>query len=134
MMNRQTIASIGTFDFSSVELMHAMELYVDIAELSEELTTEVNCAVDAGKEKFLTEWKKCVDLYGWRWSEKGVNLDPKLHIVMGTDGKIKYELSVFFQDVECPDLFDGINIAIDMVKHEAELKKLIIQSLIEKFF
>lgn len=134
MMNKQTIASIGIFDFTKVSLMETAEVYVDISELSEDLKQDVNQAIEIRKESFFKDWKICAEKYGWKWSDTGVSISPQLHIVFDKDKKITYELAVFFQDKENDDLFDTVYIPIDTMEHQEELKQLIINIFINKFF
>lgn len=134
MKKKHTIAGIGTFDFTKTELTDTIEIYVDIVELPEEIKADVDKAVETGKEQYLINWKKCVDLYGYKWSDKGVNLSPQLHIIVNRDGKIEYELAVFYQDKECEDLFDSVYLPIDTVINQTELKKLIVNGIINAIF
>lgn len=134
MQKTQKISNIGTVDFTNVTLMDTMEIYVDISKLSDTLKNDVDNAISKGKIKFLNDYKKTADLYKWNWSDKGVATSPQLHIILRKDGNIEYELAIFYEDLENEDLCDSVYITIEEMEHEQELKKLILNAMINKFF
>ena len=106
MKKHATIANLGTVDFSKIELMDSMEIYIDIAELSDDLKAGVEKAVEKGKRLHEETDKRYMEVWGQSWSESGVKTIPQLHIILPIEGKIQYELSVYFCDLEDDDLAD----------------------------
>ena len=134
-MKRQTnIESLGTMDFSNIELTNSIEIYINIADLSEDLKADVEKAIEREKKIHNTREKRYMDIWKQSWCKEGVKTTPQLHIILPEDGKIQYDLTVFFQDLLDEDLTDSAVLKIDLINHIAELKKLIIHVLIERFF
>lgn len=138
MKNKALKTNIGTVDFSTIELMGSMELYVDIADLPEDLKEEVKKAIEKSKVEYIKHWSEifdeCKQVYNEKWGKSGVKISPQLYIYLPESGKIEYELSVYFEDLENSNLADSARLKIDLSEYESKLKKLIITTLIDKFF
>ena len=130
--------NIGTVDFSKVELLGSIELYVDIAELPDEITDEVNKAIEESKVEYIkrnTElFEECGRVYAEKWGNSGVKTSPQLYIYLPENEKIQYGLSVYYEDLEDSNLMNSVNLEIDLSAYENELKKLIMLTLMDKFF
>ncbi|WP_270816329.1 hypothetical protein [Hungatella effluvii] len=134
MKKHTRIANLGTVDFSKIELMDSYEIYIDIAELSVDLKEEVEKAVEKGKKIHEETDKAYMEIWGQNWSKTGVKTIPQLHIILPIEGKIQYELSVYYQDLEDDGLSDCVILEIDLTNHMLELRKIILHVLIDRFF
>lgn len=134
-MKKQTrkIANLGTIDFSKIELMDSIEMYINIAELSDDLKEEVEKAVEIGKLLFAKKRESYMNIRNYHWCKSGVKTTPQLHISLEADRKIQYELYVFFEDLENKDLCDSVSIEVDLSEHMQELKRIIFHVLVDKF-
>lgn len=129
-----SITSLGKVDLSEIELMEDIEVYINISELSDNLKKEVEKAVEAGKRLHEIEDEKYMSLWKQSWCKAGIKTVPQLHLVIPKEGGLQYDLTVYFEDLEDSDLSDSVVLKIDLFNHIAELKKLIIHLLIDKFF
>lgn len=134
MKKHTRIANLGTVDFSKIELMDSYEIYIDIAELSADLKEEVEKAVEKEKKIHEETDKAYMEVWGQSWSKTGVKTIPQLHIILPMEGKIQYELSVYFFDLEDDDLADRVILQIDLSNHMAELRKMIFHAMVDRFF
>lgn len=134
-MRKQTrkIANLGTINLSKIELLDSLEMYIDIADLSVDLKEEVDKAVESGKRLHEVEDKAYMECFNQKWCDEGVITTPQLHIILPENGKIKYELYVFIQDLENEDICTSVALEIDLSEHIAELKRIIFHALIDKF-
>lgn len=134
MRKQKKIANLGTVDLSQIELMDSYEFYIDIAELSADLKEEAEKAVEIGKKLHEETDKAYMEMWRQSWSEAGVKIMPQLHIIFPLDGKIQYELSVHYEDLEDDDLSDCVILEVDLSNHMTELRKIIFHVLIDRFF
>lgn len=134
MKKQVTVTNLGIVDLSNIELMESIEIYIGVADLSGDLKHQVEAAVENGKKLHEIEDEKYMNLWNQNWCKAGVKIMPQLHIVLPEEGGFKYDLTVFFEDLEDNDLSDSVVLNIDLSNHIAELKKLIMHILIDKFF
>lgn len=127
------VTNLGTIDLSKIELMESVDMYIDISDLAEGLKKEVKKAVERGKRIYQEEREGYMKKRGQHWSNEGVYIFPQLHIVIPQDGKVKYDLSIYFQDFVDEDIADSIILEIDLSKHVSELKRAIFHVLVDKF-
>jgi hypothetical protein len=112
--------------------MWGTEMYISIKELPEELTDVVNNAVEEKIKEYCVENKNVMEKYGQKWSNKQI-LEPQLWVYIpdfmnsGSDGKIEYELDIFFTDAEDETLFDTVRIDIGLHTTE-ELRNVIVEA------
>lgn len=133
-MKKQTrkVSNLGTIDLSKIELMESIEMYIDILDLSEDLKEEVEKAVETGKREY-EENEKYMKRRGLHWSAEGVNILPQLHIVIPQDGKVEYNLAIYFEDIVDDDIADNITLEIDLSEYLSELKRAIFHALVDNF-
>lgn len=132
MKNRTMTTNIGTINLAEMELMtDCMEVFIPITAVSESLKATIEESIQRAKE----EWQKeCLDDRGMQWSDAGVNLVyQSLHITMETN-HITYELCFNIEDKNNDSLETGFNLKVDLLEYSAELKKIILNAITEKFF
>lgn len=112
--------ALGSFTPMSAEINKddTMEFYINIdnSEMSYEWEDLINKAIEAGKLAH-EESKR----YGWTWSNAGVDILARLHVVINSDWKISTGLEVFYQDKEKDYLFGTVyftNVAKDFMMKE----------------
>ena len=131
-MNKNRVVNGIVFDTAKVNCMWGTEMYVSIKELPEELTDVVNNAVEEKIKEYCVENKNVMEKYGQKWSNKQI-LEPQLWVYIpdfmnsGSDGKIEYELDIFFTDAEDETLFDTVRIDIGLHTTE-ELRNVIVEA------
>lgn len=129
----RTIANLGTINFSKMELLDSLEMYIDIADLSADLKEEIEKAVESEKRVYEAENKDYMEHLGEKWCDAGVTTTPQLHVTLPENGKIQYELYVFIVDLEDENLCTSVALEIDLSEHIAELKRIIFHALVDKF-
>ena len=131
-MNKNRVVNGIVFDTAKVNCMWGTEMYISIKELPEELTDVVNNAVEEKIKEYCVENKNVMEKYGQKWSNKQI-LEPQLWVYIpdfmnsGSDGKIEYELDIFFTDAEDETLFDTVRIDIGLHTTE-ELRNAIVEA------
>lgn len=132
-MKKNTVKTkIGMLDFSRLDLMDdVIEMYVGISEISEDIKETVGKAVEEAKIQHKEDLY--VKAHNYSYSAKGVTLNPQLHITL-KGNHVSYDLYIFIEDVENEDLVTSAYIPIDLTEHEHEMKKVIMMSLMDKFF
>lgn len=131
-MNKNRVVNGIVFDTAKVNCMWGTEMYISIKELPEELTDVVNNAVEEKIKEYCVENKNVMEKYGQKWSNKQI-LEPQLWVYIpdfmnsGSDGKIEYELDIFFTDAEDETLFDTVRIDIGLHTAE-ELRNVIVEA------
>lgn len=134
-MERNTITtSIGTINLAEIALMEDMlEVYIPITSVSE----NVQSIIDKNIERAKAEYQRDIldELYkDIKWSDAGIDTEYiQLHIIM-KEKSFQYELCYDFCDKENELISTRLTLDVDLSEHITELKKLILQTLIEKFF
>ena len=131
-MKKTMITNIGTINLAEMELMtDCMEVFIPITAVSENLKSAIKENIKKAKE----EWQnKCLNERGIHWSDAGVNLVYQdLHISMEVD-HISYELYFNIEDKNDNSIETGFNFEVDLMEYSAELKKIILNAITEKFF
>lgn len=121
-----------------------MEVSIDICDMSGDLKEEIKRGIEIEKVKYSEEIEKAIE-NGWSvhplkrntvWSNKPVVMNYTFLRVRLESGKpIDYSIEFGFHDAE--DRFMEVwtgSITVDLSAHTAELKKVIVKSLIDKFF
>lgn len=131
-MKKTMTTNIGTINLAEMELMtDCMEVFIPITAVSENLKSAIKENIKKAKE----EWQnKCLNERGIHWSDAGVNLVYQdLHISMEVD-HISYELCFNIEDKNDNSIETGFNFEVDLMEYSAELKKIILNAITEKFF
>lgn len=118
-----------------------MEVSIDICDMSDDLKSDIEKAIEARKIESVKEWEQVYnDHPDWEWcsrvfSDKPAVIDfTYLNIVLEADKPIKYSVVVGFHDAEDDHLEECASITVDLSEHTNELKKAIIKVLLDKFF
>ncbi len=134
-MKRNVITTvIGTINLAEIALMEDMlEVYIPITSVSENVQSIIEENIERAKEEYqrnvLDELYKDI-----KWSDTGVNTEYiQLHIII-EEKSFQYELCYDFCDKENELISTRLTLDVDLSEHVTELKKLILQTLIEKFF
>lgn len=131
-MKKNSVVNGIVFDTAKVNCMWGTEMYISIKELPEELTDVVNNAVEEKIKEYCVENKNVMEKYGQKWSNKQI-LEPQLWVYIpdfmnsGSNGKIEYELDIFFTDAEDETLFDTVRIDIGLHTTE-ELRNVVVEA------
>ncbi|MCI5587575.1 MAG: hypothetical protein MR384_06805 [Lachnospiraceae bacterium] len=131
-MKKTMTTNIGTINLAEMELMtDCIEVFIPITAVSENLKSAIKENIKKAKE----EWQnKCLNERGIHWSDAGVNLVYQdLHISMEVD-HISYELCFNIEDKNDNSIETGFNFEVDLMEYSAELKKIILNAITEKFF
>lgn len=131
MKNRTMTINIGTINLAEMELMtDCMEVFIPISAVSENLKATIEENIQKAKKEFSEEFLKDKDI---QWSDAGVDLVyQSLHIILEKD-RISYNLCFDIKDKENA-LETGFNLDVDLLEYSAELKKIILNAITEKFF
>ena len=123
-MKKNTITtSIGTINLSDISFVEdALDVFIGIESVSKDIQDKINAAVEREKKH-----------YSWKWNDKETKLDLSLWIHIETKS-ISYCISVDIIDSENDVTSTEVNIDIDLTEYEAELKKVIVKAMIDKFF
>lgn len=134
-MERNIITtSIGTINLAEIALLEdTLEVYIPITSVSEKLQKAIEENIESAKEEYqrnvLDELYKDI-----RWSDVGINTEYiQLHIIL-EEKSFKYEICYDFCDKENDLISTRLTLDVDLSEHTTELKKMILQTLINKFF
>ena len=135
-------ANIGSMKLDNMTFNEDfLEVSLDICDMSEELKAEVDKAIEIEKVQYSKYWNELLleheesKRFSTKWSNKPVVIDFSYLLVKLEAGKpIKYTINTGFHDAENDRLVPEVSINVDLLEHVGELKKAIIQVLIEKFF
>ena len=117
-----------------------IELSIDVCDMSDELKEEIKKIIEIGKTKYSREREILNKEKGthWNtvWSNEPVVMDfTYLRVILRAGEPIKYSLDIGFSDAIDKDMNQwNYDIAVDLSGHENELKKYLLESLIDKFF
>ena len=96
---KTVLTTLGEFIPTSAEIDkdRTIDFYikVDASEISYEWKDLIDKAIETGKLAH-EEAKR----YGWTWSNAGVDILPRLRVVINSDWKISTGLEVYYQDKE----------------------------------
>lgn len=131
MKDRVLTTNIGSINLEDMELMtECLEVFIPIESVSERLKATIEENIQKAKEEFSEE---CLKDRGLQWSDAGVDLVyQSLHIIMEKDA-VSYELCFNIEDKES-NFETGFNLKVDLLEYAAELKKIILEVMTEKFF
>ncbi len=131
---RKTImtTTIGIINLAEIELMEdCLDIFIPIVSVSENLRDTIEENVQKAKKEYKEIFENRRDV---QWSKDGVNLlGQQLHITI-KNKEISYELCFDFEDKEDTTLWADFSIEVDLSEYTAELKKLIVKAMIDKFF
>lgn len=131
-MKKTIIEELGTINLAELEVLEdCLEVFIPIVAVSKKLKATIEENVQKAKEEFQKEFLDC---RGKKWSNAGIVMSyQSLHIVV-KENTLEYELCFNFEDAENASFWTGFKLGVDLSEHTAELKKLIIKALIDKFF
>ena len=132
MKNKIMTTYIGKLNLAEMELTtDCLEVFIPITAVSESLKATIEENIQRAKEEFAEEF---LNNKGLQWSDAGVDLVyQSLHIMMEAD-HISYELCFNIEDKNNDSLETGFNLKVDLLEYSAELKKIILNAISEKFF
>lgn len=134
--------NVGSIDLDNVNFNEDyIQVCVDVCDMSHELKTEINKAIEIEKVRYSNEWDeiftKHEDLkrYNTTWSNKPVEIEYTCLIIVLEIGKpAHYTISTGFCDADNDRLESIAVVDVDLSAHTNELKKAIIHVLIDRFF
>lgn len=142
---RTETTNIGILELGNITLDEDyMEISIDICDMSKDLKSELNKAIEIEKVRYSEEVRNDMESgvsvhplkRGTVWSSKPVKMDyTYLRVRLEAGKPIDYSIEFGFTDAE--DKFMeawGGSITVDLSEHTNELKKAIIKVLIDRFF
>lgn len=132
MNNRTMETNIGKISLAELDLIEdSLEVFIPVITVSERLKATIEENVRKTKAKYQKEFLDCK---GKEWSEEGVIMTSQsLHITI-KEKSFNYELCFNFEDKKDDAIFAGFELVADLSEHTEELKKITIDTIINKFF
>lgn len=134
---KKEIKNIGVIDLSQIDFAdNFIQIFIPIVNISAELKTELDKAIEVDKVNYLEEMKElgCKRLLDSEWSSKGVIFDGLSMEVLVQDKEIRYSINVDYTDMENDFLWNNASIEVDLSAFNDEIKKIVIKAMIDKFF
>lgn len=132
MENRLMKTPMGILNLAGMEFASdTMEVFIPVMEVSDKLEGIILENVRKTKENFQSQY---MDGNGLRWSDAGIRPEYQaLHITITGNGSA-YELCFGFSDKANEWLDTGFCIGVDLSGCAAEVKRIIADAVMEKFF
>ena len=131
MKNKTMTMNIGTINLAEINLVEdSLEVFIPIITVSDNLKATVEEQTEKAKEEFEKEFAD----KNLKWSKAGADITyQSLHIVV-ENHVISSELCFDITDRENEFVETWFNLKVDLSEHMQELKKLILKTMIDKFF
>ena len=132
MENRLMKTPMGILNLAGMEFASdTMEVFIPVVEVSDKLEGIILENVRKTKENFQSQY---MDGNGLKWSDAGIRPEYQaLHITITGNGSA-YELCFGFLDKANEWLDTGFCIGVDLSGCAAEVKRIIADAVMEKFF
>ena len=131
MKNRKTLGTVEKVTLGEIEFADdSIQVWIDIKYVSSNLHSKI---IQAMEEAKLKTSETMQELYGREWNETEVKT-LTLQVVAKKGKMLETSILVYFEEVEDADVFDSGEFKIDLSGYEAELKRLIIKEIANKFF
>lgn len=133
MKRNDVVINYGAIEIGEIEFAEdVIQVWIDVKSVSDSLRESIDNLIEESKEEALENLYR---VHGKQWSDKGVTIyGMTLNITARLDNKLETELYVNYEDLEDDSMYWGITIAVDLTGHEAELKQLVIKSIVNRFF
>lgn len=141
---RKENLNIGSMELSNLTFNEDyMEVSIDILNLSDDLQAEINKSIEIAKVEQVKQWKECYGenfenwnkSYKLEWSNKPVVIQFHYLLIVLEAGKPNsYSIVTGFEDAENNMIETAASTSVDLSEYENELKKAVINVLIDKFF
>ena len=136
---RKENLNIGVMELSNLTFNEDyMEVSIDILSVSDDLQEEIYKAIETAKVEYMEDMKEYFEENPTRrkvWSDKPVLIQFNyLRIVLEAGKPISYSIVTVFEDAENEFLETEASTVVDLSEYENEIKKAVINVLVEKFF
>lgn len=133
MKRNDMVINYGAIEIGEIEFTEdIIQVWIDVKSVSDSLKESIDKLIEESKEEAL---EKLYREHGKQWSDKGVTVyGMTLNITARLDKELETELYVNYEDIADDGMNWGITIAVDLTGHEAELKQLVIKSIVNRFF
>lgn len=133
MKRNDMVINYGAIEIGEIEFAEdVIQIWVDVKSVSDNLKGRIDSLIEESKEEALENLYR---VHGKQWGDKGVTVSGMtLNITARLDKELETELYVNYEDLEDDGMDWGITIAVDLTGHEAELKQLVIKSIVNRFF
>ena len=118
-----------------------MEVSIDILSVSDELQEEINKSIEIAKVEETEKQKRFYEEYPelikkqYAWSDKPVVIQfHYLSITLESGKPNRYSIETGFADAENEEIYGMASTTVDLSEYENEIKKAVINVLVEKFF
>ena len=110
----------------------SLQFFVDVNDISKELNERIYSAIEEDKQYYTYYISKDK---GNEWSNAGVNIiGVSLNVSIKEDRHLACTIDVSYEDKVNPVIWSDISIIVDPTGLETELKQLLLNALISRFF
>lgn len=139
---RKETTNIGVLELGNLTFNeNSLEISLEILDMSADLQSEVNKAIEIEKVNYIEKWEETydenpkLDRFTWAWSDKPVErYFTCLRIALEEGKPVTYVIQAFFEDAENENIFSCAEVIVDLSAHADELKKMVIHALVDRFF
>ena len=133
MKRKDTVINYGAIEIGEIEFAEdVIQVWIDVKSVSDSLKECIDRAIEESKIEALESLYK---VHGKEWSDNGVTVfGMTLNITAHKDKELETELYVDYEDLEDDGMWGGAALEVDLSGHEAELKQLVIKSIVNRFF
>lgn len=139
---RKETTNIGELELGNITFNEDyMEVSIDICDMSDSLKAEIRKAIEVKKTESIKEldkiYKERLELpkFDMVWSSKPAVIDyTYLWIILEGGKSITYSIEMGFHDAENDRLGECASVAVDLSEYTNELKKAVINALLDRFF
>lgn len=130
-MKNRILRTVGTIDLAEMELMtDTIELIIPVIAVSDNLKATIAENIQKAKDEHQKEFLDCHNL---KWSDAGIFMENQSLRIVITADRFSCGLCCSFSDMENELIETGFEIKLDLSEHITELKKLIVDAIIDKF-
>jgi len=151
-MKNSITTTIGTIDLNNIEFCNDMiSVIIGITDVSEKLKSEIKKAINIEKDANIAKQRDLIkEIYTnnpghekelfdklsfyTKWSDEIIIDNIYLDVDFKVGEKAIYQINVVFHDKENKMRYSNVSIAVDLSEYQNELKKIIINAMIDKFF
>lgn len=124
---------LGRINIEDTELsIDYLEAFIPIVSVSTELRNRISESMETTMQYYQTD---VLNQFGLKWCEDGSTITSiNLHIILYEDHIMSYEVCVNIEDIENPSISADFSLMVDLSDYINELTKLVLKTVIDKFF
>lgn len=134
-MKKKNIAtSIGTINLNDIDFCeNTLDVFIGIESVSADIQVKINEAVEIAKAEYLQMIKEYYINKGLKWTDAGVDTYLSLHIIIDNK-EFSYRIEIDIEDKADGTMWTSASVEVDLSEYQNELKKVIVKTMIDKFF